>query len=100
MLKVNGNELESFIYDLYSFIDAHSEYGLNKYIDILKENNIEWGMVSMESADISQLNEKAVLALLVGAVRAERFCEGAMRSFVEKGQINKWLTKLSELDEY
>ena len=92
-------ELRSFINDIYTFIDDHPEYGLNSYIDILKENNIEWGMADMQNADVSSLNEKAILALLVGAVRAERFCDGAVHTFVKEGLIRKWLTRLNDLDE-
>lgn len=96
---VDARELRSFIDDIYTFIDGYPEYGLNSYIDILKENNIEWGMTAMQNADVSSLDEKAILALLVGAVRAERFCDGAVRTFVKEGQIHKWLTKLKELDK-
>ena len=99
MLEVNAKELRNFIDDVYNFIDNHQDYELNNYIEILKENNIEWKIDSMQNADISTLDGKAVLALLVGAVRVERFCDGTMRSFVKEGQINKWLTKLKELDK-
>lgn len=99
LLKTSEEELKSFIDDLYSFIDVHPEYELNSYIEILKRNNIEWGFESMKNADISQIDEVTVLALLVGAVRAEHFCEGALISFLDGGHINKWLTRLSELDE-
>lgn len=69
--------------EVYSFIDTHSEYDLNNYIEILKENNIEWEMTSMQSVDVSSLDDKAILALLVGAVRSERFCDGVMCSFIK-----------------
>ncbi len=96
---INSSEVRKFTSEVYSFIDTHSEYDLNNYIEILKENNIEWEMTSMQSVDVSSLDDKAVLALLVGAVRAERFCDGAMCSFIKNGQINKWLTKLKEIDK-
>lgn len=39
-----------------------------------------------------------VMALLMGAVRAERFCDGALKEFVENGSITKWLERLIERD--
>ncbi len=30
-----------FIHDTYSFQENHPEYGLNRYSDILRENNLE-----------------------------------------------------------
>ena len=39
------------------------------------------------------------MALLMGAVRAERFCDGALKEFVENGSITKWLERLKEIDK-
>ena len=39
-----------------------------------------------------------MLALILGAFRAERFCGGALKSFLEKGCIQKWLKRLEEID--
>lgn len=96
---VDARELSNFIDDIYSFIDAYPEHGLNSYIDILKENNIEWEMSSMQNADVSTLDEITILALLVGAIRAERFCDGTMCTFLKDGQIHKWLMQLKKLDK-
>jgi len=35
----------------------------------------------------------------MGAVRAERFCDGALKEFVENGSITKWLERLKEIDK-
>ena len=57
----------------------HPEFSLNKYGEILKEQNIEWGTRSMCASDVSSLSGQQVMALLMGAVRAERFCDGALK---------------------
>ena len=72
--------------------------GLNHYSDILKANGIEWGMDSMATAVIENLDAKCVLAMILGAVRAERFCDGALLGFFENGSIARWLERLKELD--
>ena len=52
----------------------------------------------MESADVSALDGQTVMALLVGAVRAERFCDGALLGFLESGCVERWLRRLREID--
>ena len=83
---------------VYSFIDQHKDMELTKYNEILREAHIEWGTESMRNADVSSLNGKTVMALLVGAIRAERFCDGALLGFCENGSITKWLKRLQEID--
>ncbi len=84
--------------DVYAFECANEEMGLNRYNEILKMNGIEWSVKSMEEVDISGLDEQCIMALLVGAIRAERFCEGALLDFFENGCILKWLVRLNEND--
>ena len=70
---------------------------LNRYGEILERNGLEWGE-SMSAADVSTLDAQCVMALLVGAVRAERFCDGVLLGFFRDGSIQKWLTRLKEID--
>lgn len=84
---------------IYAFVDDHEEFGLRHYGDILERNGLKWGTESMEAADVSALDGRAVMALLVGAVRAERFCDGALLRFFQTGCIARWLRRLQELDD-
>lgn len=88
-----------FIDDVYTFADEHQEYGLYCYNDILLENGIEWDNVSMNKVDTSALDGKCIIALLMGAIRADRFSEGTLLHFFETGTITKWLNRLKEIDE-
>lgn len=88
-----------FIDDVYDFNDKNKDFGLNNYYDILKQNGLEWGSKSMREADVSRLDAKCVMAIIMGAVRAERFCDGALLGFFKDGSIRKWLERLKELDE-
>ena len=83
---------------VYRFADNHKEYELNRYADILKSSGIEWQQKSMSEADVSNADAQLIMALLIGALRAERFCEGAMLSFCEDGSILRWLNRLKEID--
>lgn len=83
---------------IYDFVDEHPEYELTHYHDILERNGLEWGSQAMSGADVSELDGQAVMALLLGAVRAERFCDGALFGFFEDGSMRRWLLRLKEVD--
>ena len=83
---------------VYQFMDEHKEMKLARYGDILKEANIWWDFESMTDAEVSALDGRTVVALLVGAVRAERFCDGALLDFCESGSVIKWLRRLEEIE--
>ncbi len=84
---------------IYQFNDNNPEMDLNHYIDILKKNGIEWERESMEEADVSKMDAAAIMALLLGAVRAERFCDGALLGFLKSGAMLRWLEALKEIVE-
>ena len=73
--------------------------GLKDYIHILNSHGIEWGSESMSNADINNLPSEVILALLLGAARAERFCDGALLDFLKSGSVQKWLHELKNRDE-
>lgn len=92
---VNYSEVvNNFIDDVYTFHKNNEDMELSRYGEILKDNGLEWDSVSMENADVSNLNVQGILALIMGAVRSERFCDGALFEFFESGCILKWLERL------
>ena len=97
---VNYSEMvHHFIADVYDFSDNNKDFELTRYGDILSQNGHEWGSKSMSEADVSKLDAQCVMALIMGAVRAERFCDGALLCFFKDGSIHKWLERLKELDD-
>lgn len=96
---VNYSEMaHHFIEDVYDFIAHNEDMELTRYGDILNKNGLEWGNKSMSEADVSDFDAQCIMALLTGAVRAERFCDGALLRFFKDGSIRKWLVRLKELD--
>ena len=83
---------------IYDFVDEHPEYELTHYRDILERNGLEWDSQAMSGTDVSELDGRAVMALLLGAVRAERFCDGALLGFFGDGSMRRWLLRLKEID--
>lgn len=90
--------VDNFIDDVYAFEESNKDMELTRYEDILKDNGLEWDSESMKNADISSLNAQCVLALIMGAVRAERFCDGALLDFFKSGCILKWLDRLKNIE--
>ena len=88
-----------FIDDVYALVDLHPEWELNHYGHILEDNGLAWNQDSMSRANVEELDARCVCALLVGAVRAERFCDGALLSFFKNGSITRWLNRLKAIDE-
>ena len=90
--------VDNFIDDVYAFEESNKDMELTRYEDILKDNGLEWDSESMKNADISSLNAQCVFALIMGAVRAERFCDGALLDFFKNGCILKWLERLNSIE--
>ena len=90
--------VDEFVEDVYRFERSHQDFRLNRYGEILNQNGIEWDSKSMSSADVSNMDAHCVMALIMGAVRAERFCDGALLGFFKDGSIRKWLERLQEID--
>lgn len=91
--------MRNFEKDVYAFAEDHPDYDLNKYGEILERNGIKWGSKSMQAAKVDELNAKTILALIMGAVRAERFCDGALLEFLERGDLGRWLERLQNIEE-
>jgi hypothetical protein len=94
-----SKQVKNFEKDVYAFAEDHPDYDLNKYGEILERNGIKWGSKSMQAAKTDEFDAQTILALIMGAVRAERFCDGALLGFFERGDLGKWLERLQNLDE-
>lgn len=91
--------VSEFEHAVYDFLDEHKAMELNRYSDILEKVGINWSSESMKSADVSELDGRTVMALILGAIRAERFCDGALLDFFRNGCITKWLSRLQQIDD-
>ena len=88
-----------FIETVDRFVESHEDMGLKQYAEVFGKVGIKWDVESMSKADVSQLDGTTIAALIVGAYRAERFCDGALLGFLENGSINRWLERLLQIDE-
>ena len=90
--------VSGFVQEVYRFVEENRSMELNRYRDILNAAGIDWGAASMRNADVSSLDGKTVMAMILGVIRADRFCEGTLLEFFEDGSISKWLFRLYDLD--
>ena len=99
--KLNKDNLGEIEFTMEKCILNQEKYkSLFDYKGILKQYGIEWGYESMSKADISKLGAEPVLALIIGAFRADRFYEGTFFDFFKNGSLTKWLKRLKEIDEH
>ena len=86
--------------EFYQFSYNYPEYQLTSYESILERNGLKWDDAIMRSANEMSLDAQCILALIMGAIRANRFCEGTLLSLFEDGYIIKWLKRLKCIDDH
>ena len=94
---IYADVVREFEKEVYKFEKDHPEFQLNTYNNIFLMNGLRWDEEVMTKADVSNANGQVVIALILGAIRAERFCDGALKDFLELGCIEKWLLRLQEI---
>jgi hypothetical protein len=81
------------------FVQSNPDYDLSKYQYLLGKRGVKWTHEGMKAADYASLDEEGLLALLVGAFRADHFAEGVLEEFVSEGYVGKWLGRLKCIDD-
>ncbi|MCR4578056.1 MAG: DUF6508 domain-containing protein [Clostridiales bacterium] len=94
-----GKAVTDFMEAVYRFIDTHPAMELRSYSEILEEAGLKWNYAAMSKADVTDMDGRTVMALILGAIRADRFVDGTLLSFLKKGHIVKWLLRLERIDE-
>ena len=90
--------VNSLVDDFYDFAKLHPEFALNDYKYILEWHEINWNYDDMRLADVDDMDAGGILALIMAAIRADRFMEGALQKFFKDGSILRWLKRLKELE--
>ena len=91
--------INQFIRDIYEFQENNPDMELNVYQTILEKHNIEWKLESLINADHTLLDAQAIMALILGSIRAERLNAGVLLEMLENKCIEKWLKRLKQIDE-
>jgi len=83
---------------IIQFIADHKDLGLNQYYDIMEAAGIMPNRNPMSYRDISSLDGRTTVALIVWAMRADRFSPGSMMKFCKDGSIVRCLRRLKQID--
>ena len=86
-----------FVQAVYRFYDEHEEYEMRKYRDTVENLESATG-ARMWDIDVSLLDGKTVMAMILYVIRANRFVEGALLHHLRSGDIQKWLIRLEQID--
>ena len=90
--------IKCFTKDVNAFVKKKEKLGLINYWDVIQKHGIDFRIESLMKLDVSEMDAKPVLALIVAAVREERTCDGAYLGYFEKGLVMKWLERLRQID--
>ncbi|MBO4312681.1 MAG: hypothetical protein J5838_00145 [Desulfovibrio sp.] len=97
---VDYSELSmDFMHAVHDFVDDHEDFNLRDYFSVLEESHVELGRESFESTELHKLDGRTVMAMIVAAVRSERFCDGSYLEFLNSGFFVRCLKRLKEIDE-
>ncbi len=94
-----SDTVHKLIQAVYNFSDNNPDYDLTNYDKILEDRGLKWSHQILESADVSDMDAQGVMAILMGLVRGERFCSGAILTSLRKGVVQKWLQRLKQISE-
>lgn len=89
--------VDKLVGEIYEIERKYPEYELYRYSELLEERQVEWGKRAMEEIDVSNTDLQGVLVLLMGMVRSERFCDGAIMGMLESGAVLRWLKRIKEI---
>lgn len=92
-------EIYSFKGEFYVYAQLHEEHGLANYAKILEQRGLAWKSEIMRRADITELEETAVLALVMGLLRADHFSQGIFEEWCGEGVVDQWLIRLQQIDD-
>src|SRR5699024_4704354 len=96
---LKSNLVLSFIDDFYSFVNDYQEIDLTNYDDILDHHGIKQNINTLNTSDLSKLNEQTVLVLILMTIRADRFSDGTLVYLFKNGSIQKYLERLKVIHE-
>lgn len=90
--------IHEFMNSLDKFCNVHPKSVTEHFYNTLLENNISWDIEDMSNADVTSLDEKVILALILGATKDVSFYEGALLPYIENGSLERWLKRLKYFD--
>lgn len=85
--------VRALIEDILQFAEQND---MKNYGEVLERSGIEWSAEAMSKTDTKALPKETIFALLLAAVRAERFCDGVLLELLKNGSVQRWLRALED----
>lgn len=105
--EIHDSASQSYITFVHEFMDSLNEFCSKhqnafdgQFYNILLENNISWDIKDMSNTDVTSLDEKVILALILGATKDVSFYDGALLPYIENGSLERWLRRLEYFDSF
>ena len=87
-----------FLFDFEMFIAKKADVKYYNYEDVLKQAKMKNNIEDFYNTDINDLSSVVILAMIIGILRKDRFCEGILLEAFDNGIILKWLKRIKEID--
>lgn len=88
--------------ELQEYADSKNVYIFERicvFTKVLQGYDVLWEQNKMDTADVSQMDEAGVIALIICATWANRLHPGSIKLHLRNRTIMKWLDRLDELDQ-
>lgn len=85
--------------EFYLFNKANEEFALSHCATILEENDIDSYGDSLTKAELSRLDARCIMAMMIRIFSSERFSDGVVLYGFKSGHIFNCLERLKEIDE-
>lgn len=81
---------------VYNFNESNPEYDLYNYMAILERYGYKDNL-NVDTIDVSEMDDKCLMALFMALVRGERFCDGLILEALRAGAVQRWIERLKTI---
>ena len=84
--------------DVIDFLDAMGSFMVYNYVEVIESYGIKYENIDIHKLDLTQYDDKLVLAMITAIIRSDRINEGLIMSMIENGSFLKLLLRLKDFD--
>ena len=100
----DGRNILLFGYPIYEsdtvdFLDAMTSFMVHNYVEVIESYGIKYENIDIHKLDLTQYDDKLILAMITAIIRSDRINEGLIVSMIQNGSFLKLLMRLQDFDE-
>jgi hypothetical protein len=81
------------------FLDSVRQLMVYDYVEVIESYGIKYENIDIHKLDLTQYDDKLILAIITAIIRCDRITEGLIVSMIENGSLLKLLLRLRDFDE-